>query len=364
MTMLAQYERARAALAEATKVEEVLSIRDELSHIKLYARQIRDRALLADATEVQLRAERRLGVLLAAAREAGQLAERGRRKAEAIASELPATLDEIGVDRKLSAVAQRHAALSDDDFDRIVQATRERVIAGRAKIVEAAPINGARAIMGSRAEPDDSLDYFPTPPWATRALFVHAIPAIGVDASFDSAWEPACGEGHIAEVLREVFKVVHASDIHDYGYAAASGDFLRAAANTAPVVDWIVTNPPFGDAAIDFVLRARELAPNVAMFFRSQWAVEGIERYERLFRDAPPTLCAYFVERVPLVKGRWDPEASTATAYCWLIWMEGIAPRPPFWIPPGCREGLTKLDDIERFTARPVRSLAEREMVA
>lgn len=29
--------------------------------------------------------------------------------------------------------------------------------------------NGARAIMGSRHEPEDSLDFFPTPPWATRA---------------------------------------------------------------------------------------------------------------------------------------------------------------------------------------------------
>ncbi len=366
MTMLAQYERARAALAEATKVEEVLSIRDELAHVKLYARQIRDRALLADASEFQLRAERRLGVLLAAAKEAGQLVERGRRKlaAEAKPDDVPATLEEIGVDKRLSASAQKQAALSDVDFESAVQATRERVISGRAKIVEAAPIGGARAIMGSRAEPDDSLDYFPTPPWATRALFEHAVASLSLDLPFESAWEPACGEGHIAEVLREYFSIVHASDIHDYGYAAARGDFLGSSVAGAPIVDWIVTNPPFGDAAIEFVLRARELAPNVAMFFRSQWTVEGIERYERLFRDDPPTLCAFFVERVPLVKGRWDPEADTATAYCWLLWLTDIKPRPPFWIPPGCRKGLTRADDIERFTAHPVRSRLREEEAA
>lgn len=363
MTMLAQYDRARAALAEATKVDQVLSIRDELAHVKLYAKQIRDKALLADASVVQLRAERRLGVLLDAARESGQLVERGRRKmiAEVRPEAVPATLDEIGVDKKLSAAAHKLAELSEPDFESMVQATHDRVVSGRAKIVDVAPIGGARAIMGSRAEPDDSLDFFPTPPWATRALFEHAVPRLSVDLPINSAWEPACGEGHIAEVLREYFAVVHASDIHDYGYAAAHGDFLKADAASAPIVDWIVTNPPFDDAAIEFVLRARELAPNVAMFFRSQWAVEGIGRYERLFCDTPPTLCAFFVERVPLVKGRWDPEASTATAYCWLLWCESVPPLPTFWIPPGCREGLTKADDVERFTAHPVRSLVREE---
>jgi hypothetical protein len=39
-----------------------------------------------------------------------------------------------------------------------------------------------------------------------------------------------------------------------------------------------------------------------------------------LFRDRPPTLYAPFVERVPMVKGRWDPGASTATSYAWFVW--------------------------------------------
>ena len=55
MTTLAQYERARAALAEATRVDQVLPILDEVAHVRLYARQIQDRALLADATEFQMR---------------------------------------------------------------------------------------------------------------------------------------------------------------------------------------------------------------------------------------------------------------------------------------------------------------------
>jgi hypothetical protein len=36
--------------------------------------------------------------------------------------------------------------------------------------------------MADRREPPDGLDYFATPPWATRALFVHVLPVLGVEA--------------------------------------------------------------------------------------------------------------------------------------------------------------------------------------
>jgi hypothetical protein len=116
MTQLAAYDRARVALAEATRVDQVLSIRDEIQHVKLYARQIQDKALLEDAIVLQTRTERRLGVLLAAAKEAGQIAEGRKRKDDTEGERV--TLTEIGVDRKLSARAQKAAALDDDHFER------------------------------------------------------------------------------------------------------------------------------------------------------------------------------------------------------------------------------------------------------
>jgi hypothetical protein len=91
----------------------------------------------------------------------------------------------------------------------------------------------------------------------------------------------------------------------------------------------------------------------VAMFVRLQW-LETVGRYEAIFRNSPPTLIAFFAERVPLCKGRWDPTGDTATAYIWLVWVKGAPPRAPFWIPPGRRDALTHPDDVERFTTRPV----------
>jgi hypothetical protein len=213
---------------------------------------------------------------------------------------------------------------------------------------------GARSIMGSRFEPDDSLDFFPTPPWATRALIECVFPLLQPrgECLGNSVWEPACGEGHMADVLREYCPRVKATDVFDYGYGKTE-DFLTAESFMWPH-DWIITNPPFGEKTEQFVLRAIALATvGVAMFVRLQW-LESIGRYEAIFRDTPPTLIAFFCERVNLCKGRWEPDGSTATAYIWLVWLKGESPRAPFWIPPGQREALTHPDDAERFTAHPV----------
>ena len=48
--------------------------------------------------------------------------------------------------------------------------------------------------------------------------------------------------------------------------------------------------------------------------------IESVGRYERLFKTNPPSRFAQFTERVPMVKGRIDKKASTATGYAWLVW--------------------------------------------
>jgi methylase of polypeptide subunit release factors len=345
-------------LAEAKSFTQVRRIADEMEHVKLYGRQVKDRRLIAEATDVQTRAERRLGELIAAAKERGWIREgRPGKSAETVEGQRQFRLDEAGIDRDLSSRAQRLAELPSEEFEQGVAAVRDRITSGGATL-----INGARAIMASRKEPDDSLDYFPTPPWATRALLEIVLAQLdGVDAlSRQLVWEPACGEGHIAEVLLERFRAVMPTDIHDYGYGAHEFDFLGAHAAAADFlcepVDWIITNPPFAEKTEDFVLRALDIARvGVAMFVRLQW-LETTGRYEAVFRDHPPTLIAFFAERVNLCKGRWEPDGSTATAYIWLVWARDCQPRAPFWIPPGQRDALTRADDRERFTAHPVRS--------
>jgi len=213
--------------------------------------------------------------------------------------------------------------------------------------------------MASRSEPPASLDYFPTPPWATRALVECVLgddPALQLDGKV--VWEPAAGEGHMAQVLAEYAGLVVHSDVHDYGIGSQIGSFVgegpdvigRGARCESVAADWIITNPPF-NLALDFAERALIDAPNVALLVRTSW-LEGGERYTRLFSKTPPNIIAQFSERVPMTKGRWNPDASTATAYAWLVWSRriGVNEGTIFsWIPPGQRQRLTKPNDVERF---------------
>jgi hypothetical protein len=81
------------------------------------------------------------------------------------------------------------------------------------------PTRGFTSVMARRHEPPNSLEFFPTPPWATRALFRHVLQAIGVK-EVGRVWEPACGEGHMAAVIAEFTQEpVIATDIFGYGMA-------------------------------------------------------------------------------------------------------------------------------------------------
>lgn len=195
--------------------------------------------------------------------------------------------------------------------------------------------------MAQRIEPQDSPDDFPTPPWATRALAEYILED---KASLRrlTCLEPACGAGYMAKPLREYFGEVVAADAYDYGYGEIR-DFLiyPYRPNSA---DWVITNPPFR-LAEDFVIRAISIARRgVAILARSVF-LESVGRYEGIFRKMPPTKFAQFVERVPMVKGRLDRKATTATGYAWLVWEKHISGPPRLmWVPP-CRKELERISD-------------------
>lgn len=203
-----------------------------------------------------------------------------------------------------------------------------------------------QAVGASRVEPHDSLDDFPTPPWATRALleFISFGPGM-------TAWEPAANRGYMAKVLRERFHFVHASDVHDYGYGFAVRDFLLPYDDDA-TVDWVITNPPFR-LAEEFAHRAFEVSTcGVAMLVRLQW-LEGINRWKNLFAKKPPARILLFTERLAMLKGRYDPKGDTKTAYAWIVWdvwedEETRFTHPPSfcWIPPGTKARLFKPEDV------------------
>lgn len=219
---------------------------------------------------------------------------------------------------------------------------------------------GGGAVMSSRREPPDSLDLFPTPPWATRALLEHVLEKEAIKDHI--AWDPFAGLDHMADVLEEYFADVVRSDVFDYGRGHLIGSFTGTGPDVVAkpaFVNWIVGNPPF-NLAEACVARALQLdLAGFALLLRSNWA-EGVERYRNLFSRKPPAIIAQFCERVPMTKGRWDPDASTMTSYSWFIWIGNRSRGTDFvWIPPDCRSTLTRADDHERFAMRGVEATAE-----
>lgn len=211
--------------------------------------------------------------------------------------------------------------------------------------------NRSTAVMANRRA-GESLQLFPTPPWATRSV-IEKLQALGWVAPCMTAWDPACGKGHMAIPMAEFFTAVFASDVFDWGYGDRRDlDFSFARADDAPwPVDWIIANPPFtlGEA---FLHRALEIARGgVALLLRLQW-LEGGERYRTIFStDRAPSLVCPFADRVAMIEEVWDTEASSATAYAWFLWHKGSTALNTFsHIAPGTDQRLTLLSDMALAT--------------
>ncbi len=133
--ILARYEAARAALAEAVRVDEVKDVHDAAAALGAYARQAKDRDMEANAVVLRERAERKLGEMLAAQKTTIGLARGGRPSKPVPGSEQVSvpdiTLADMGIDRKLSMRAQKKAGIAEQAFEAMVEATRGRILAGR-----------------------------------------------------------------------------------------------------------------------------------------------------------------------------------------------------------------------------------------
>ena len=218
--------------------------------------------------------------------------------------------------------------------------------------------NTSSAVMQQRSEPHNSLDDFPTPPWAVRALLEFLLgQGFGPGGA---AREPAANRGHMVKPLSEFFDTVDASDVHDYGVDYPVRDYLFGP--DPDPVDWTITNPPFR-LAEEFIGRALNTSRDGCAFILRSAFLEGIGRHQRLFADRPPAFVLQFSERVVMHKGRLSKDGSTATAYCWIIWLNkcwhksGVTEL--FWVPP-CRARMERPEDYpeKSFVGPPKGALA------
>lgn len=158
-------------------------------------------------------------------------------------------------------------------------------------------------------------DYYATSPDAVSML-------LELESFSRFIWEPACGEGHISEVLKKHGYTVYSTDLIDRGYGNGThGDFL-----THSMDFWdgdIITNPPYKYAR-EFVEKALDTVTDghkVAMFLKLTF-LEGQAR-RTLFKTNPPQTVYVSSSRIECGKnGVFTGES--AVAYCWIVWQKGF----------------------------------------
>lgn len=144
MNALAKYDDACRMLAEAVAVDEVLEVRNQAAAIAHYARQAKNRDLEINAAHIRFRAERRLGQMVAEQKKtiglnAGSRGSfKGKDSSGGAVSEQPEdtrpTLEQAGIDRKLSSRAQRMAAIEPVKFEQLLELHRAEVLEGNNKV--------------------------------------------------------------------------------------------------------------------------------------------------------------------------------------------------------------------------------------
>ncbi len=175
---------------------------------------------------------------------------------------------------------------------------------------------GSRIAGGNTAYKRNQSDFYPTPRECTVALMDFLDLPDGV-----RIWEPACGEGHIVNVLIERGHDVIATDIL-YGV-----DFLNT--TDADGAEWIITNPPFS-LAEQFIRKCWDYKIPFALLLKSQFW--NAKRRYGLFRDCPPSWV------LPLT---WRPDflfktrgsGSPLMDVNWVVWMDFNQSHPTWYAP-------------------------------
>lgn len=165
----------------------------------------------------------------------------------------------------------------------------------------------------------DPLDRYYTLPWAIRPLTC----TLGRRIKGTRAWEPCAGGGAIVRELESWCSWVWSSDLDPDATADVVGvDFLGFDSDSAPTVDWIVTNFPYRGVA-NFVRHALLLADRVAALLRLSF-LEACRDRQDILLDCQLT-DLLILPRIPfggpageLV--RQGKQSSDHMTHAWFVW--------------------------------------------
>lgn len=163
-------------------------------------------------------------------------------------------------------------------------------------------------------------DYYATDPKAVYLL-------LDLETFSHNIYEPACGEGHISEVLKNSGHHVYSTDLIYRGYGHGGVDFLNDSVSAGNWEGDIITNPPYKYAK-EFVEKSLSIIKKgnkVAMFLKLQF-LEGKNR-KKFFKENPPKVVYVSSSRLECgINGKFS--GTSAVAYAWFVWEKGFKGEP------------------------------------
>ena len=174
-------------------------------------------------------------------------------------------------------------------------------------------VQQASTIVGSNPNKKRSaLDFYPTPREVTVAL----LDFLKIPKS-TKIWEPACGQNHMVNVMRDFGYEVVCTDIQ------SGVDFLTA--DLPEGVEYIITNPPF-NVAEDFIKRCIEHGKPFALLLKSQYW--NAQKRTKLFKDHPPKF---------VLPCNWRPDftgqGSSLMDMMWCVWGDNYGLKFSLYLP-------------------------------
>jgi len=184
--------------------------------------------------------------------------------------------------------------------------------------------------LGATAHSDEEReenDFYATDPKALE-LFLDQT---GIELR--NVWECACGEGHLAEVLKQRGLLGRASDLIDRGYGFGGVDFLTENFDNYEMkFNTVITNPPFS-LFQEFVEKALTIANKKVIMFGKLQALEGQKRATFLQKTPLKTVYVFKKRQQPMRNGKENDEItgkkmSTTMAFAWFVWEIGYEGEP------------------------------------
>jgi len=173
-------------------------------------------------------------------------------------------------------------------------------------------------------------DYYATPKKDTRKFLKEYFNI----SNYKNILEPACGEGHMSEVLKEFNVNITSYDLINRNYQDKIVDFLKD--EITDDFDLIITNPPF-KYAMDFIKKGLDISDNVVILAKIQ-LLEGINRSNE-FKKLPLKYIYGSSSRINCFKGGLELNPNTnkpwnsAMFLAWYVFDKNYKGEPIYrWI--------------------------------